>query len=290
MDRLLVPTDSNGRKCGIDNGVVNKPYLVFFNLEKCIDPTVPIYGCQTPQVCVEQCPSTSFIYDEYKCNDGKIPELRNQLICKLEVDKERQIQSCADISRLIQKEDCARWYLQSNSCKFFFFLLNRSFILYRSVFSFCYCSVHIFICLNVCRNVFCNVFVLLKKKLSVLKRCISGLPKTECPYIPKRYLQQMRSRHSRSILPAQDGHMLTKRSPFQFPDGLGPSSQLADEPVVQCEERRLLGTQILIEKGQHFDSMLSRFVGNFIILFSNQTTSQEVSVPKWLQKEEIVRI
>lgn len=49
LDRLLVPTDSNGRKCGVDNEVVNKPFLVFFNLERCIDPQTPITGCRTPQ-------------------------------------------------------------------------------------------------------------------------------------------------------------------------------------------------------------------------------------------------
>lgn len=111
---------------------------------------------------------------------------------------------------------------------------------------------------------------------SVLKRCISGLPKTECPYIPKSYLQQYRSRTPRSIPDNAPNHMLAKRS-FQFPDDLALSQTVANEPVVQCEERRLLGTQILIEKGQNVDSMLSRFVGNFIMMFSNQTSSQEVS-------------
>lgn len=49
------------------------------------------------------------------------------------------------------------------------------------------------------------------------------------------------------------------------------------EPDTKCEERRQLGQQILIDKVHHFDSMLSRFVGNFISLFSNSTNTQEVS-------------
>lgn len=60
---------------------------------------------------------------------------------------------------------------------------------------------------------------------------------------------------------------------------LSVMNQLAiQEPTAQCEERRKLGQQILIEKGHHFDSMLSRFVGNFILHYSNSTESQEVSV------------
>lgn len=108
-----------------------------------------------------------------------------------------------------------------------------------------------------------------------MKRCISGFPKTECPFIPKRYLQQIRSRHARSK-ENNNFRSLFEESPVRFPDSLSALSQV-NEPTVQCEERRQLGTQILIEKGQHVDSMLSRFVGNFIMLFSNETTSQEVS-------------
>lgn len=113
----------------------------------------------------------------------------------------------------------------------------------------------------------------------VLKRCISGLPKDQCPFIPKKTLLLARSRYSRSIQynhTDSPSHDLVKRSPFQFPDGLTPQSQKAVEEA-PCEERRLLGTQILNEKGRYADSMLSRFVGNFIMIFSNHTSAQEVS-------------
>lgn len=112
---------------------------------------------------------------------------------------------------------------------------------------------------------------------SVLKRCISELPKSECPYIPKSYLQQYRSRVPRSISDDDaQNHMLAKRS-FQFPDGSALSQTVANEPIAQCEERRELGSQILMVKGQNVDLMLARFVSNFIMMFSNQTSSQEVS-------------
>lgn len=50
------------------------------------------------------------------------------------------------------------------------------------------------------------------------------------------------------------------------------------EPTIQCEEKRKLGQEILFEKGHHVDSMLSRFVGNFISHFSDLTESQEVRI------------
>lgn len=50
LNKLLVPTDSFNRKCGMDSGVLNKKNLFFFDLNQCIDPLVPITGCDTPQV------------------------------------------------------------------------------------------------------------------------------------------------------------------------------------------------------------------------------------------------
>lgn len=117
LDRLLVPTDSKGRKCGVDNGVIDKPYLFFFNLEKCIDARVPLFGCKTPQVCVEKCPTTSFIHDKFQCNDAtNFEQIRENLICQMGVNK-AQIRNCIEIEERVAKEDCARWYLPSKSCK-----------------------------------------------------------------------------------------------------------------------------------------------------------------------------
>lgn len=90
-----------------------------------------------------------------------------------------------------------------------------------------------------------------------------------------------RSRRVRSIEYNQTNseHDRVKRSPIQFPDTLSSLNQKAvDEPVVDCDDRRQLGTQILKEKGEYADSMLSRFVGNIVVMFSNQTTAQEVSL------------
>lgn len=50
LNKLMWPTDMYNQKCGIDSAVLNKKYLFFFNLDQCIDPFVPITGCDTPQV------------------------------------------------------------------------------------------------------------------------------------------------------------------------------------------------------------------------------------------------
>lgn len=118
LERLLYPTDSKGRKCGIDNGVIDKKFLLFFNLEKCIDARVPLFGCSTPQVCVEQCPTKSFLHNEYGCNNNNFNQIRNDLICQMGVSKS-DIRNCADINNSIIREDCARWYLPSIPCKYF---------------------------------------------------------------------------------------------------------------------------------------------------------------------------
>lgn len=115
LDRLLVPTDSKNRKCGVDNSVIDKPFLLFFNLEECIDPRVPLNGCKTPQVCVEKCPSTSFIYNHFNCNANTFNQIRSQLICQMEVQMD-SIRSCDDIKDRIKRQDCASWYLPSNPC------------------------------------------------------------------------------------------------------------------------------------------------------------------------------
>lgn len=152
LDRLLVPTDSKNRKCGVDNGVINKPNLLFFNLEKCIDARVPLVGCKTTQVCVEQCPTTSFIYNEYNCNGNTINQIRSQLICEMEVDL-AAITDCALINKHINEEKCARWYLPSTKCKYAD-LHCRSIISLH--FCFIICLFRIYLCWHFYSCEFCN--------------------------------------------------------------------------------------------------------------------------------------
>lgn len=102
---------------------------------------------------------------------------------------------------------------------------------------------------------------------TVLKRCVSALPKSTCPFIPSRYLQQIKSRSA-----------LDTSTPIRFPDTIYALSQISvQEPVMQCEERRQLGSFILNKKAEEFDSLLSRFVSNLIMHISDKASAQEVS-------------
>ncbi|XP_055380342.1 choline transporter-like 2 isoform X4 [Condylostylus longicornis] len=105
LHKLLTPTDQFNRRCGQDSGVIDKPYLFFFNLENCIDPFAPITGCPTQQVCVEKCPDELFIYekDAKKLTDA---ELKKKLICLNEKDYLTPEQS-------IKNNRCAKWYVKS---------------------------------------------------------------------------------------------------------------------------------------------------------------------------------
>lgn len=50
IEKLLAPIDSNGKRCGMDSGLEDKKYLVFFDIKRCLSPGTPITGCPTPQV------------------------------------------------------------------------------------------------------------------------------------------------------------------------------------------------------------------------------------------------
>uniref|UniRef100_A0A0B7B198 Choline transporter-like protein n=1 Tax=Arion vulgaris TaxID=1028688 RepID=A0A0B7B198_9EUPU len=99
---LIYPQDSEGNLCGLGNKA-NKKYLFFFDLVTCgrMGPGVFIDGCPTPQVCVEQCPDTDYLYLE---ND------RSKLICKDNVDVKTSPKSD---KQLVMDNDCAAYYFKS---------------------------------------------------------------------------------------------------------------------------------------------------------------------------------
>ena len=109
--RLIMPTDSMNRRCGLDSSVLDKPYLVFLDLTKCVDLTTPLNGCPTTQVCVEQCPQENFLLDTKTTSDN-FETIRQQLIC--DVDKST-IRDLAHAKELAAENRCASWYLKSES-------------------------------------------------------------------------------------------------------------------------------------------------------------------------------
>lgn len=111
LERLLVPTDSNGLKCGVDSEVQKEPYLVFFDISECAKYDVPLYGCKTPQVCVQECPTEDFRFDLNNCNGNSLSTIRSQLICDRNVQKDQL--TCNDIQSLIDRNRCAKYYRKS---------------------------------------------------------------------------------------------------------------------------------------------------------------------------------
>lgn len=119
LNRLLVPRDSDGYQCGQDSEVRTKPYLAFFDLAKCADPLVPLNGCPTPQTCVSECPNSNFVHDKSVCQSD-FAAYKKRLLCTRNVNMDR-ITNCNDVEQHINSEQCAKWYLKSEPCKFSLF-------------------------------------------------------------------------------------------------------------------------------------------------------------------------
>ncbi|XP_052896264.1 choline transporter-like 2 isoform X2 [Anopheles moucheti] len=114
LNRLLVPIDSDGRKCGVDSEVHDEPYLMFFNITECAKIDVPISGCSTTQVCVKQCPTEDFDFETANCNPSNLNEIRTKLICKQTV-KKTDLKTCQIIGEYIKNKRCAQTVQQSTS-------------------------------------------------------------------------------------------------------------------------------------------------------------------------------
>ncbi len=89
LRRFIYPTDTQGRICGIDSQIDRK-YLQFFDIIKCIKYVLIGARCPTPQMCVEQCPSKFYHYKLLyaqeltltKDKKNQIQQIRTQLSVK----------------------------------------------------------------------------------------------------------------------------------------------------------------------------------------------------------------
>lgn len=104
-ERLLHPTDSEGRVCGRGE-FANKTNLFFFDLTRCASPKVLATGCPTPQVCVSECPSENWFYKR----SGSDP---SKLICRENINTEGIDSNKA--GELVWNGDCAYYYVESRS-------------------------------------------------------------------------------------------------------------------------------------------------------------------------------
>ena len=76
---MLYPTDSLGRVCG-RRDFSTRPYLLFFDLTRCLNPAVLALGCPTPQVCVAECPKQKFsMYAEARRNPDQDFEIKSKM-------------------------------------------------------------------------------------------------------------------------------------------------------------------------------------------------------------------
>ncbi|XP_050674068.1 choline transporter-like 2 isoform X2 [Leptidea sinapis] len=117
VEKLLAPIDSRGRRCGLDSGLEDKKYLMFFNIAKCLSPGTPITGCPTTQVCVENCPkTTTLIAKELAQNPNNFESLRASMVCVDEVNT--QSMSSSQALQYMQEEKCAGFLLASQPVLF----------------------------------------------------------------------------------------------------------------------------------------------------------------------------
>ncbi|XP_045760351.1 choline transporter-like 2 isoform X3 [Maniola jurtina] len=112
VEKLLAPIDTRGRRCGLDSGLENKKYLIFFNIAKCLSPGTPITGCPTTQVCVERCPDKTVLFKkELEQNPSSFQQIKYDMVCTEDVNI--QTMTYAQAIQYIQEEKCANFILQS---------------------------------------------------------------------------------------------------------------------------------------------------------------------------------
>ena len=59
--QLVYPSNSEGEICG-QGDYKDRPFLLFFDLTRCIKISAALGGCATPQVCVKECPDQYWTY------------------------------------------------------------------------------------------------------------------------------------------------------------------------------------------------------------------------------------
>uniref|UniRef100_A0A0A9ZCJ5 Choline transporter-like protein n=1 Tax=Lygus hesperus TaxID=30085 RepID=A0A0A9ZCJ5_LYGHE len=112
-ERFLRATDSLGRKCGVDSEVLDKPYLFFFDLTACAKPQTLLSGCDTPQVCVKECPKTNWNSLPYRRGIEPFDRsVQDSLICVNDQIKNR-VTSATELEKAVSENKCASWYMSS---------------------------------------------------------------------------------------------------------------------------------------------------------------------------------
>lgn len=231
LNKLMLPTDSFNQKCGIDSGVLGKKYLFFFNLEKCIDPLVPLTGCPTPQVCVENCPSETFVWDSMKNED--FSRLKPRLICLTDAIK-RGITNKQQAQLAIDRNECARYYIKSAP------FLNRCMWQFSP---------------QVCDYI--PSFLLKQRTRRDGSKAIDFISNANATIITANDEPQLQA-----MALSMEKYVAAK---------VDSKLALQEEPQVQCKRRTELGETVIREKMIQTDTRLAKLVGNFVAHFYNGT-------------------
>lgn len=82
LRRFIYPTDTQGRICGVDSQI-NRQYLQFFDIIKCVKYVFIGARCPTLQICVEQCPSSFYHYKLLYAQELKLINDKNDQIQRI---------------------------------------------------------------------------------------------------------------------------------------------------------------------------------------------------------------
>lgn len=113
LSKLIMAVDSRGNRCGHDSEVIHQPKLLHFDIEKCFKVSLLLEGCSSSSMCVEECPETSFLYGN--CTQENFGNLKKGMICSENITN---VETCAELNRLVETEKCARYYFESISSEF----------------------------------------------------------------------------------------------------------------------------------------------------------------------------
>ncbi|CAG5041956.1 unnamed protein product [Parnassius apollo] len=116
VETLLAPIDSKGRRCGLDSGLEDKKYLVFFDLTRCLSPGTPITGCPTQQVCVNRCPDQTIMFQTKISDASSFEQVRSSMVCTDDVNV--QTMTYTQALQNIKDEKCASYVIRSEPVLF----------------------------------------------------------------------------------------------------------------------------------------------------------------------------
>ncbi|XP_073941370.1 choline transporter-like 2 isoform X2 [Choristoneura fumiferana] len=116
VEKLLAPLDSRGKRCGLDSELEDKKYLVFFNIAKCLSPTTAITGCNTPQVCVKECPTSTKVFKSPEYTASNFNTWKSSMVCTYDININTMTYNQA--MDYIDQEKCASYVLKSQPVLF----------------------------------------------------------------------------------------------------------------------------------------------------------------------------